>query len=159
MASQKTTHPFVDYILEKDPSKVKPKHKSLVEFQHDLNTELRKAFTSNLHPYKKVHVLLLCWRIADSNNYADCEEFRRFLISEFHFNIKIFQIEGTGLEPQHKSLMDEIHSLRMASDGQTLTIIGYSGHGYSSAANPNRQQRKDLVILLVLHVLLSLDEC
>ena len=28
-----------------------------------------------------------------------------------------------------------------------LSIVCYSGHGYSNSANPNRKQRKDLVIL------------
>ena len=147
MSLHKVTHPFQDHILEKDPSKLQPKHKTLVEFQRDLNTELGKAFTTNLHPYRKVSVLLLCWKTADANNHADCQIFKNFLTSEFHFNVKIFQIEGTDLEPNHKSLMNEIHSLRMYSDGQTLSIICYSGHGYSSSANPNRKQRRDLVIL------------
>ena len=100
------------YVV-RNPSKVQPKHKTLVEVQRDLNTELGKAFTVNLHPYKKVHVLLLCRRTADSNNYADCQEFKKFPISESQFIVKTFHIEGTGLKPDHKSLMDEIHSLGM----------------------------------------------
>ena len=37
-----------------------------------------------------------------------------------------------------------------ASDEQTLSTICYSGQGCSNSANPNRKQRKDLVILCVL---------
>ena len=147
MPWHKVTHPFEEYILEKDPSKVKPKHKTLIEFQRDLNTELGKAFATNLCPYGKVHVLLLCWRTADATNYADCQTFIDFLTREFYLNVKIFQIEGTGLNPNHKSLGNELNSLRMASDEQTLSIICYSGHGYSSSTNLNRKQRRDLIIL------------
>ena len=147
MALRKVTHPFEDFILEKNPSKVRPEHKTLVEFQHDLNTELGKAFPTNQCPYTKVHVLLLCWRTADTTNHADCQTFMELLTREFHFEVKIFQIEGTGLDPDHKSLGNELNSLRMASDKQTLSIICYSGHGYSSSSNPNRKQRRDLIIL------------
>lgn len=147
MSLHKITHPFQDYILEKDPSNVKPKHKTLLDFQRDLNTELGQAFTANLHPYRKVHVLLLCWKTADVTNLADCQVFMEFLTREFKFSAKIFQIEGTGQNPDHKSLGHEVDSLRMASDGDTLSIICYSGHGYSSPANLKRKQRRDLVIL------------
>ena len=58
------------YVV-RNPSKVQPKHKTLVEVQRNLNTELGKAFTINLYLYKKVHVLLLYWRTVDSNNYTD----------------------------------------------------------------------------------------
>ena len=81
-------------------------------------------------PYKKVTVLLLCWKTADSNNYADCQVFKTFLGREFNFNVKIIQIEGTGPKPNIKSLANELHDLYQCSDGQTLSIICYPGHGY-----------------------------
>ena len=147
MSSHKVTHPFQDYLLEKDPSEVRPKHKTLIEFQRDLNIELGKAFATNSHPYKKVNVLLLCWKTADSNNYADCEIFKTFLGREFNYNVKVYQIEGTGAKPNIKSLASELHDLHRCSDEETLSIVCYSGHGYSNSTNPNRNQRKDLIIL------------
>lgn len=147
MTSKKVTHPFQDYILERDPSKVEPEHKTLVEFQRDLNIELGKAFSTSLHPYEKVNVLLLCWETADANNYADCQTFKDFLTQEYHFAVEIFQIGGTGLKPNKKTLMKTLHALAEDSDEQTLSIICYSGHGYSNSANPKRKERKDLIIL------------
>ena len=52
---QKNTHPFKDYIVEKDPAKILPKHRILVEFQRDLNMELEKASARSLHSYDQVH--------------------------------------------------------------------------------------------------------
>ena len=91
-------------------------------------------------------MLLLCWKTADSNSYADCQVFKAFLARELHFNITIFLIEGTGLKPNIKSLANELHDIYRSSDEQTLSIVCYTGHGYSNSANPDRKQRKNLLI-------------
>ena len=119
---------------------VAPDEATAVDYERDLLIALSQD------PYEKVNVLLLCWKIADSNKYADCQGFKAFLTRELHFNVKIFQIEGTALKPNTKSLAKELHSLHQCSDGQTLSIICYSGHGYSNSANPDRKQRKNLII-------------
>lgn len=58
---------WVDAI-EKDPAEVSPKHRKLVEFQRDLNTELGKVFATKHHPYDQFYVFLLCWQTADPDN-------------------------------------------------------------------------------------------
>ena len=56
--SQNVTHRFEDHDIEKNPAKVAPKHRKLAEFQNDLDTELGKAFATNLHLYDHVYVFV-----------------------------------------------------------------------------------------------------
>ena len=145
--SQNVTHPFEDYVVEENPAKVAPKHRKLVDFQRDLDTELGKAFATSLHPYDQVHVLLLCWQTTDSDNLSALKALRDFLEQEFYYKVRIFEIEGTGLKPDHKSLANELRDINEASNERTLTIIGYSGHGFSTSIQLNRRERRDLRIL------------
>lgn len=138
---------FEDHVIEETSAKVVPKHRKLAEFQKDLDTELGKAFATNLHHYDHVYVLLLCWQTTDSDNLTALKALREFLEQEFHYTVKIFEIEGTGFKPDHKSLMRVLHDITYASNERNLTIIGYSGHGFSNTTQLYGRERKKLIIL------------
>ena len=50
--SQENIYPSEDHVVEKDPAKLSPKHRELVEYRRDLDTELGKPFATNLHMMK-----------------------------------------------------------------------------------------------------------
>ena len=145
--AERVTHPLEDFIVEMDPRKVKPKHKTLAGVQRDLSFELPKAFAINLRPYDAVQVLLLCWRSADSNNHQDLVLLKYCLEKYFNYSVKIYQIVGDAFKYDNKTVIKEFALLHEASTAKTLTIIGYFGHGYSNSTKPNRSEQNDLVIL------------
>lgn len=149
-------HPFKDFIL--GPPHQKIQDKTLADFQKDVNDELNKAFATRIRPYDKVQVLLLYWETADSNNFQDLEVLKKFLESEYKYCCEIFKIPGTAYtchESQNrKPFTAKFHALVLGSTPETLTIIFYSGHGFSSFVNTQTitsrlwsDRKEDLIIL------------
>ena len=151
-SQQNTTHPFKGWLP--DSSDTHKDHRNMLQFKKDLNHELEKALPSSTRPYENVHVLLLCWKNNDANNLKDMETLKAFLEKEFHYTVKIFQILGTAEScrdwDNRKQLREEINHLFRNADDSALSIIYYSGHGFSNVSKPyrdldRRYSRKDLV--------------
>lgn len=153
LSQQNSTHPFKGWVL--DPREAQKFQKSVSQFTRDLDEELGKALPISVRPYEKVHVLLLCWKTHDTNNLKDMEYLKAFLEKEFHYIVNIFQILGTARSCRdfvnRDPLRAEIDKLFRAADEDTLSIIYYSGHGFSNVskgygAPASHYSRKDLVI-------------
>ncbi len=137
----RVTHPFQDWIL--DPNEAKKRHKPMVEFQRDLNNELGKAFPTSQKPYDDVQVLLLCWDATDQANKKDLQLLSDFLIQEFNYDVQIFYILGDShtcrQQPNIRPLITTLNNFLHKSHDRTLSIVFYSGHGWSNVAKGTDQ--------------------
>ena len=136
-----------DFIMD---GEVPPgEHHELEQFMKDLNSQLAKAFPGEGKPYNKVQVLLLSWEKADSDNERDVDLFSEFLRNDFNFDTTRYKIEGTDACPGYKPLNKYMAGLIEASDANTLTIIYYSGHGYSNLRSKDSEPIVPVELILL----------
>ena len=148
LAMAPVTHPMTEYFLEGEQYASKNLRKaSLDTLKHDLNDRLARALPTNVQPYAAVNVLLLSWEQNDSNNHLDCNDFRNFLEQEYGYDCVEYQIIGGPLDREISDLLNVLADLARKSTAQSLTIIYYSGHGYSNSQVSGRTVEKNLVIL------------
>ena len=141
------THPLADWIL--DTSSKGKRRANLEQLKQDLNRDLLKPFPTRKHPYKQVHVLMLCWKHADANNAADLAVVRDFLVNDFNYSVEIYQIEGDLMKPAVQPLMKRFIAFSekiLELGDQVLSIILYNGHGWSNAGSQTRTVGKNLIL-------------
>ena len=146
LARMATTDHLDNYVFEGTPEE--NKNARLEDFKQHLNNELARSFPVSLRPHDDVHVLLLCWKEADSDNINDVRNFQSYLKAHFNFNSCTFEIGGPGRNPEKKIFNAELQRFKQESNENTLSILYYTGHGHSNASKrSNSEDRKDLVIL------------
>lgn len=148
MESVSHLRPLQDFVLlDSADSSSKKTHQRWFKLTDDINQKLDASVAKSLRPYEKVNVMLICWEKADSNNLQDCTLFSKFLKDEFHYNTDILQLKGNNFSDNKRHLYLSLVPLVQNSSERTLTIVFYSGHGWSNATSPHPNTRKDCVLL------------
>ena len=137
---------MMDYIIEDAVEAAKDAIPE--EYKKQFNNGLAKALSKAVRLPENVQVLLVCWKNAKSDNHKDLCHFKEYLKEKFNYSAHVVRIYGSGHDLSNETFIAEIQKFGETSKEHTLSILYYTGHGYSNAGQRTViGKRKELIIL------------
>lgn len=102
------------------------------------NDEFTRYFTEPRRRYRNVSVIAIVWEEGDEQAefLAEAKQFEEVFNQTFNFTTDIFKIPTEDCQLKLKHAISKL--LREAGQADSLLILHYGGHGYSTPENEYR---------------------